>query len=167
MMSFADDDDRGGQDAARRGSCCPGSSPSVKAAEDEAGEGDRRGLPGGGIPAGFGSVDFVLVWSKGSGSGHEDKFRDEKRRTFEENLEKEGLVLDREPTEPSGLNFIKIHAPRDVLKRYAEILKLRLPMRKVGRFGSCSLHGRHVTLWDLDHNNSSKVDRALRCRSRT
>ena len=54
-----------------------------------------------------------------------------KRDVFERNLEKEGLLLEYLPAEKSGLNFVKIHAPETVLKRYAEILKLRLPMRKV------------------------------------
>ena len=54
-----------------------------------------------------------------------------RRKTFEANLRSEGLVLDHEPPEPSGLSFVKIQAPPDVLKRYAEILKLRLPMKKV------------------------------------
>ena len=54
-----------------------------------------------------------------------------RRQIFEENLRNEGLVLEAEPAEPSGLHFVKIRAPLDVLKRYAEILKLRLPMKKV------------------------------------
>ncbi len=54
----------------------------------------------------------------------------DRRATFEKNLQKEDLVLVYLPEEPSGLNFIQIHAPDTVLKRYAEILKLRLPMRK-------------------------------------
>lgn len=44
----------------------------------------------------------------------------------------EGLKLENEPVESgSTLNFIKIHAPIDVLRRFAEILKLRMPMKKV------------------------------------
>ena len=53
------------------------------------------------------------------------------RRVFEKNLESEGLVLEHEPSENNGLNFVKITAPMTVLKRYAEILKLKLPMKKV------------------------------------
>lgn len=30
-----------------------------------------------------------------------------------------------------ALHFIKLHAPDEVLRRYAEILKLRMPMKKV------------------------------------
>lgn len=52
-------------------------------------------------------------------------------KIFEENLELEGLQLEYESPEPSGLRFIKIHAPQEVLRRYAEILKLRLPMKEL------------------------------------
>jgi anoctamin-1 len=53
-----------------------------------------------------------------------------KRNTFEHNLEQEGLVLSRQQHLQTGLHFVKIYAPIEVLKRYAEILKLRLPMKK-------------------------------------
>lgn len=76
------------------------------------------------------SVDFVLVWDEFDGEAQ--TYRSvEFRRVFETNLEKEGLQLEYEPVEPNGLHFIKIHAPREVLRRYAEILKLRLPMKEM------------------------------------
>ena len=53
-----------------------------------------------------------------------------KRNTFEDNLEQEGLLLSRQQHLETGLHFVKIYAPIEVLKRYAEILKLRLPMKK-------------------------------------
>ncbi|CAH1180912.1 unnamed protein product [Phyllotreta striolata] len=68
------------------------------------------------------SVDFVLAY--------DDQGKDadvEKRRIFEANLEANGLILERE--ENQRIHFIKIHVPREVLCRYAEILKLRLPIR--------------------------------------
>lgn len=46
-------------------------------------------------------------------------------------MEKEGLELEYEQVETNGLHFIKIHAPKTVLRRYAEILKLRLPMKEM------------------------------------
>ena len=33
------------------------------------------------------------------------------------------------------MNFVRVVAPDDVLKRYAEILNLRLPMKKVRESG--------------------------------
>lgn len=93
------------------------------------------------------SVDFVLVWKKLL--PHDDdersdvlKQRDiddvdkketeriEKRDCFEENLILEGLEIERE-TVDEEINFVKIHAPLEVLRRYAEILKLRLAMKEV------------------------------------
>jgi hypothetical protein len=42
-----------------------------------------------------------------------------------------GLELEYEEREPNGLNFIKLHATLEVLRRYGEILKLRMPMKEV------------------------------------
>lgn len=70
-------------------------------------------------------VDFVLAFN---GDDHKlDNIR--KREIFEANLEKEGLHLERDNTQ--RIHFLKIHAPREVLCRYAEILKIKLPMKKV------------------------------------
>ncbi|KAK9737785.1 Calcium-activated chloride channel [Popillia japonica] len=75
------------------------------------------------------SVDFVLVWdSHSEDATTADAFY--KRRIFEENLMKDGLDIEYEDPEQNGLNFIKIHAPKEVLRRYSEILKLRMPMRQ-------------------------------------
>lgn len=96
------------------------------------------------------SVDFVIVWKKLM--PHEDDERSdtlnqrviddvnrkeseriERRDVFEKNLTDEGLELEHEVVDEE-INFVKIHAPLEVLRRYAEILKLRLPMKEV----SCS-----------------------------
>lgn len=82
------------------------------------------------------TIDFVLVCMKPTGhrgSPHgsgKDPFRDaqRKREVFEKHLEEEGLQLEREDL--SHLEFIKIHAPHEVLARYCEILKLRMPMKE-------------------------------------
>ena len=78
------------------------------------------------------NVDFVLVWDAHSSSSRSDEAL-RTRRVFESNLEQEGLVLSRYEHFETGLHFVKIHAPTEVLKRYAEILKLRLPMKKVSK----------------------------------
>ncbi len=54
-----------------------------------------------------------------------------KRQIFESNLEKEGLQMEYVDTPGVSLHFIKLHAPDEVLRRYAEILKLRMPMKLV------------------------------------
>ncbi len=77
-----------------------------------------------------GHVDFVLVWdSKSVLSNSQEAKR--KRQNFEHNLIEEGLVLTKDLDEQSGLTFVKLYAPDEVLIRYAEILKFRLPMKKV------------------------------------
>ena len=85
-------------------------------------------------------VDFILVWSsleKDNSSFYdleENRNRSIKRETFEKNLRNEGLLLENEKAPEgcaNGMNFVKITAPPEVLERYAEILKLRLPMKKV------------------------------------
>uniref|UniRef100_A0AAR5PM38 Anoctamin n=1 Tax=Dendroctonus ponderosae TaxID=77166 RepID=A0AAR5PM38_DENPD len=77
---------------------------------------------------GLRSVDFVLVWHTVESDSECDA--SEKRRIFEKNLIDEGLDLEYENQESSKLKFVKIHAPLEVLRRYGEILKLRMPMKE-------------------------------------
>lgn len=85
-------------------------------------------------------VDFILVWNlEEEPISHDEKVdylnRIRRRETFEKNLANEGLVLTTVNSPEgcaTGMNFVKITAPIDVLERYAEILMLRLPMKKVG-----------------------------------
>lgn len=96
---------------------------------------------------GLRSVDFVLVWKKLMPHindersdvlnqreieevNRKEKERDERREAFEKNLVQVGLEIEREVVDEE-IHFVKIHAPLEVLRRYAEILKLRLPMKEV------------------------------------
>lgn len=93
------------------------------------------------------SVDFVLVWKKLMPHADDDRSevlrqkeredieekenaRSDRREVFEENLINEGLQIEREVVDDE-IYFVKVHAPLEVLRRYAEILKLRLPMKEV------------------------------------
>ncbi|ROT84891.1 putative anoctamin-4 isoform X1 [Penaeus vannamei] len=77
---------------------------------------------------GVSSIDYVLVSKE---IETEDQAEHEERReTFENNLRKEGLTLEVDCVEDVPLRFVKIHAPFEVCTRYAEILKLRMPMRE-------------------------------------
>jgi hypothetical protein len=94
------------------------------------------------------SIDYVLAWKyqlipdnksdvQMSTKEREDlktkeKLRSEKRENFEENLIKEGLELESDIIF-GEIHIVKIHAPIEVLRRYAEILKLRLPMKEVSK----------------------------------
>ncbi|XP_052128356.1 anoctamin-1 [Frankliniella occidentalis] len=74
------------------------------------------------------TIDFVMVWdSLNEKANEETAIR--KRGIFEDKLELEGLQLEREEAHSNGLVFIKIHAPFNLLRTYAEILKLRMPMK--------------------------------------
>jgi len=75
-------------------------------------------------------VDFILVYENPKPDDQEAVNNLHKRNVFKENLLKEGLQLEIEDTGGCALNFIKIHAPMEILKRYAEILKIRMPIRK-------------------------------------
>lgn len=77
---------------------------------------------------GIRSIDFVLAWQKSEHAGEED-LRSIKRQIFEQNLISEGLVLEYDLFDT--IHCTKIHAPCEVLRRYSEILKLRLPMKSV------------------------------------
>ncbi|XP_065094795.1 anoctamin-1 [Ochlerotatus camptorhynchus] len=79
---------------------------------------------------GIRSVDFVLVWKVTAEEQiHLKEVRQSKRFTFEQNLIRDGLELEQEVIE-NEIHFIKIHAPLEVLRRYSEILKLRMPMKE-------------------------------------
>lgn len=93
------------------------------------------------------TVDYVLAWKELVAYERDDRtytqreiqdmktketLRSEKREIFEENLITEGLELERSVVD-GEIHFVKIHAPLEVLRRYAEILKLRLPMKEVSR----------------------------------
>lgn len=74
------------------------------------------------------SIDFVLAWKKSDDLIEED-LRQTKRTIYEQNLMNEGLELEHDTFET--VHFTKIHATIEVLRRYSEILKLRMPMREV------------------------------------
>ncbi|EDW81887.2 uncharacterized protein Dwil_GK25421 [Drosophila willistoni] len=71
------------------------------------------------------SVDFVLAYN---GEDLIEEHR-RKREIFEANLQREGLELEHYVGQ--RVHFIKLHAPLQVLYRYAEILKIKLPLRPI------------------------------------
>jgi len=75
-------------------------------------------------------VDFVLAWEE-KPTDPECAGNKKKREVFEKNLEREGLEIERGYSAAgTSLQFIKLHAPMVVLQRYAEILKIRMPLKK-------------------------------------
>ncbi|CAG5115206.1 unnamed protein product, partial [Candidula unifasciata] len=73
-------------------------------------------------------IDFILAWSNELGKKRQQTFKS--RAVFETNLIEEGLQLEYTVTK-NRISYVKIHAPYKVLKRYADILKLRLPIKAV------------------------------------
>ncbi|XP_052753913.1 anoctamin-1-like isoform X4 [Galleria mellonella] len=119
------------------------------------------------------TIDYVLVWEAGKVDATTPQAI-EQRRIFEENLENEGLQLEREaPKELHGLNFTKIHAPYSVLRDYSEILKLRMPMkecskiRKGGRtnaiLNAAMYMSKFSALKDVHEKTNSLVDKMDAC----
>ncbi|XP_017873582.1 PREDICTED: anoctamin-1 isoform X3 [Drosophila arizonae] len=74
------------------------------------------------------SIDFVLAYRTNPNEATEAE-NEEKRRIFQENLIQQGLEV--ELSQKDQIYFVKIHAPLEVLRRYAEILKLRMPMKEI------------------------------------
>lgn len=120
------------------------------------------------------SVDYVLVWKSlivdenetdhhaASKAKELKRQRAEKREVFQENLLVEGLELETYVIDDE-IHFIKLHAPLEVLRRYAEILKLRLPMKEVSKlmkyyfFYLKCMTIKKNRLIDLTHVNRYKI----------
>uniref|UniRef100_A0A8C5HQC9 Anoctamin n=1 Tax=Gouania willdenowi TaxID=441366 RepID=A0A8C5HQC9_GOUWI len=69
-------------------------------------------------------IDYILVYRKSSSQS-------EKREIFERNIRAEGLHMEKEASlTNSDVIFLKVHAPWDVLCRYAELMNIRMPFRR-------------------------------------
>jgi len=87
-------------------------------------------------------IDFILAWDESIPSNNNEQSK-RKRQVFEHNLEEEGLELEYVDSQGAALHFIKVHAPDEILRRYAEILKLRMPMKIVRSI-------LHLSIFDLN-----------------
>ncbi|XP_065083351.1 anoctamin-5 isoform X2 [Ochlerotatus camptorhynchus] len=70
-------------------------------------------------------VDFVLAYN---GQNQSDEMA-RKRTTFQQNLLAEGLEI--EPECSQRIHFIKIHVPPEVVSRYCEIMRMKMPIVKL------------------------------------
>ncbi|XP_015266714.1 PREDICTED: anoctamin-5 isoform X2 [Gekko japonicus] len=76
-------------------------------------------------------IDFVLSYVDDPNKEGEKKV--ERRREFENNLEKAGLELeteDKKESENGKTYFVKVHAPWEVLTTYAEVLNIKVPIKE-------------------------------------
>lgn len=73
------------------------------------------------------TVDFVLAYSAEDKNAERQAENQQKRIEFCNNLEKiEGLELEYDRTQ--RIHFVKIHAPREVLRYNAELLRWEMPI---------------------------------------
>ncbi|ALC47465.1 CG16718 [Drosophila busckii] len=98
------------------------------------------------------SIDFVLAYKINANELLESD-NAEKRRVFQENLIHQGLEV--ELSKKEQIYFLKIHAPLEVLRRYAEILKLRMPMKE--SFCHMRVHERSRRLHNAAQYLSKKI----------
>ncbi|XP_078488512.1 anoctamin-5 isoform X3 [Ciona intestinalis] len=79
-------------------------------------------------------IDYVIAYQ--DHDEHEHDKDDEQRQHYEENLEKAGLILEREPKEQSqdqNTYFVKVHVPWPILLKYAERMKMKMPLKEERR----------------------------------
>ncbi|XP_062913667.1 anoctamin-4-like isoform X3 [Mobula hypostoma] len=68
-------------------------------------------------------IDYILVYRKSSAQAG-------KREMFERNLRAEGLHIEKESSITNDdVIFVKLHAPWEVLCKYAELMNVRMPFR--------------------------------------
>ncbi|XP_053682465.1 anoctamin-5 [Sabethes cyaneus] len=70
-------------------------------------------------------VDFILAFN----GQNQSEVAARKRATFQQNLIAEGLEIELETSQ--RIHFVKIHVPREVVSRYCEIMKMRMPIVKL------------------------------------
>ncbi|KAJ7329954.1 hypothetical protein JRQ81_016128 [Phrynocephalus forsythii] len=73
-------------------------------------------------------IDYILVYRKSNP-------QTEKREVFERNMRAEGLQMEKESSlSNSDIIFVKLHAPWEVLGKYAEQMNVRMPFRPFNPF---------------------------------
>ncbi|XP_036374283.1 anoctamin-4-like [Megalops cyprinoides] len=91
---------------------------------DHATEGGRSRSSGLYFSDGKCRIDYILVYRKSNPQS-------EKRKVFERNIRAEGLQMEKEASiTHSDVIFLKLHAPWEVLCRYAELMNIRMPFRR-------------------------------------
>ncbi|XP_053113066.1 anoctamin-4 isoform X2 [Hemicordylus capensis] len=75
-------------------------------------------------------IDYILVYRKSNP-------QTEKREVFERNIRAEGLQMEKESSlSNSDIIFVKLHAPWEVLGKYAEVMNVRMPFRPFNPFSA-------------------------------
>jgi len=108
-------------------------------------------------------VDFVLVWEEDFADPKWNDYK-EMRTIFMQNLRHEGLIVEEVDNGGSkDLRFVTISAPLEVLCRYAEILKIRLPIRKFSAemLHSESAEGANMLEFKLSNIDGSAFEHSM------
>lgn len=105
-------------------------------------------------------IDYILVYRKSNP-------QTEKREVFERNIRAEGLQMEKESSlTNSDIIFVKLHAPWEVLGKYAELMNVRMPFRPFNPFNAgapcilvrcCFLNGHFIEI-----NGRSRRSRYVR-----
>ena len=73
-------------------------------------------------------IDYVIVSNLSDSAEHADD-DNSKREIFLQNLQDEGLEVESHHFSDNVV-FYKIHAPLQVLKKYGELLKIKMPIKR-------------------------------------
>ena len=102
------------------------------------------------------NADFVLVWESNAEKYEISEKRSQikkekkrKRRKFEQNLRKAGLIVKQEDIEEDAnktIHFVKITTPTYLLERYAEVLKLRLPTKNLETIEDAKINSANLAI---------------------
>ncbi|XP_072779364.1 anoctamin-4 isoform X1 [Taeniopygia guttata] len=105
-------------------------------------------------------IDYILVYRKSNP-------QTEKREVFERNIRAEGLQMEKESSlTNSDIMFVKLHAPWEVLGKYAELMNVRMPFRPFNPFNAgapcilvrcCFLNGHFIEINGRSRRSRRKI----------
>ncbi|KAM3673059.1 anoctamin-4 isoform 1-T1 [Ammospiza maritima maritima] len=105
-------------------------------------------------------IDYILVYRKSNP-------QTEKREVFERNIRAEGLQMEKESSlTNSDIIFVKLHAPWEVLGKYAELMNVRMPFRPFNPFNAgapcilvrcCFLNGHFIEINGRSRRSRRKI----------
>ncbi|CAK9298488.1 unnamed protein product [Gordionus sp. m RMFG-2023] len=77
-------------------------------------------------------IDYILVYKKPLIYADGEIKKEHRRLIFEKNLVKEGLQLEKTDARENsqGLIYLKIHAPFEILCKYAQLMNIKMPVKE-------------------------------------
>ncbi|KAJ8032027.1 Anoctamin-4 [Holothuria leucospilota] len=77
-------------------------------------------------------IDYIIAYKRETKEGEDEQKRERRRREYFNNLKEEGLEMEEAApnSEEDKVIFVKLHAPWDVLARYAEEMKIKMPTKE-------------------------------------